>query len=262
MKAKTEEMLTALLWGVEVISAPTWRNLDSSFESWAYRNGFQRRLDYLEREQYLEKGSGVDVGKWVYRLTEKGRLAGLGGRDPERCWNQPWKGQWQMILFDIPQRAHAPRVKLWRWLRANGFGNLQNSLWITPFLDESIIRQWQTDHPKVSAFAVFEGRPRIGATDADIVDATWDFLEINASYQHYLDHVAKHPAGNAGSDEPRGEILEWIRQEDALWRAAIRTDPLLPRKLLPKGYLGRVAWTRRKKTWKWVRQNRRGAAGS
>ncbi len=240
----------ALWWGAEVITAPTWRNLDSSFESWAYRSGFSSRLDYLEREQFLEKRPGADAAKWIYRLTEKGRLAGLGGRDPERCWDERWDGLWRMVVFDLPEREPGPRKRLWRWLRANRFGCLQNSLWIKPVLDVGLERQWSADHPDLQIFAVFEGRPRSGASDEEIVAGAWDFEEIDRNYGDYVAHLKEAPT-RGQKTAPAPEVLRgWIRQENLLWRRAVRMDPLLPNQLLPKGYRGRAAWKRRREVWK------------
>src|SRR5919109_144093 len=54
MKPKTEELLYFLLWACEMLARPTFRNLTESFESWAYRNGFDRQLAELERQKLLE----------------------------------------------------------------------------------------------------------------------------------------------------------------------------------------------------------------
>jgi hypothetical protein len=42
-------------------------------------------------------------------------------------------------------------------------------------------------------------------------------------------------------------LVEWARRENAAWIAAIKTDPLLPSRLLPPGYLGQEALRNRKK---------------
>ena len=42
MKPQTEEFLNFLLWSVEMLARPTFRNLTDSYESWAYRNNLLR----------------------------------------------------------------------------------------------------------------------------------------------------------------------------------------------------------------------------
>ena len=55
MDTKTEELLCMLLWACETFSRPTFRNLTESFEGWAYRNGFLRQLQRLEKQQWIER---------------------------------------------------------------------------------------------------------------------------------------------------------------------------------------------------------------
>src|SRR5437867_5761433 len=101
MQSKTEELLYLLLWTCEGLVRPTFRNLTDSFESWAYRNGFNRQLTELERRTLVESSPrGHESSDRVLRLTEAGRLHALGGRDPEACWLQNWDGIWRLVLFD------------------------------------------------------------------------------------------------------------------------------------------------------------------
>src|SRR4051812_41885755 len=85
LKAKTELFLYHLLWSAEGLSRPTFRILENSFEAWAYRNGLAQQVAELERECWIERKKD-DPGKRIYRLTEKGRLRAIGGRDPGSFW--------------------------------------------------------------------------------------------------------------------------------------------------------------------------------
>ena len=87
MQPKTEEFLFMLLWTLDTAMRPTFRNLDASFEEWAYCNGFQRQIHKLEAEGYLQQHAQSGRDARVYRLTERGRLHALGGRDPESEWS-------------------------------------------------------------------------------------------------------------------------------------------------------------------------------
>jgi DNA-binding transcriptional regulator PaaX len=71
-------------------------------------------------------------GQRVLRLTQSGRAALAGGRDPGPAWNRDWDGNWRILVFDLPRDASQARVRFWRWLRANHFGRLQGSTWLTP----------------------------------------------------------------------------------------------------------------------------------
>ena len=81
VKARTEEFLYFLLWGADRLMRPTFRNLTDSFESWAYRKGFLRQIEELEARKILERKPG-GASEAIYRLSDKGRLVALGGRNP------------------------------------------------------------------------------------------------------------------------------------------------------------------------------------
>ncbi|MFN7341937.1 MAG: hypothetical protein ACK5TA_01230, partial [bacterium] len=71
-------------------------------------------------------------GKRLHRLTEAGRNAANGGRDPEVAWATPWDGKWRLFLFDIPEAENTKRRQLTRALAKAGCGCLQGSVWISP----------------------------------------------------------------------------------------------------------------------------------
>lgn len=64
MKAKTELILYHCLWMADTMMHPTWRNMDSSFECWAYRNGFLRQVRTLEAQGWLESAKDARKNKY------------------------------------------------------------------------------------------------------------------------------------------------------------------------------------------------------
>jgi phenylacetic acid degradation operon negative regulatory protein len=237
MRPSTEEFLYFLLWTADTLARPTWRNIHDGFESWAWRSGLGRRVAELQRLQLIE-GAPADLTGAIVRLTTAGKRAALGGRDPEECWARPWDGRWRMVLFDIPERQRRIRWRLWRFFRANRFGFLQNSVWITPD-PFSIDRLRRVGPPSdVEYLILIEGRPAGNETDAAIVRGAWDFDGINAAYRRH---------GKVLDARPRevDQFRRWSALERRAWSDATRRDPLLPSGLLPSGYLGRTAWTRR-----------------
>jgi hypothetical protein len=132
MRAKTELFLYMLSWRGEQLSQPTCHRIQQSFEGWAYQNGLLPRIQKLEAEGFLAKHPQAADLSGVMQLTEKGRQAALGGHDPEKAWTRKWDRTWHMILFDLPADETALRKAFLRTLRANGFGCLQGSVWISP----------------------------------------------------------------------------------------------------------------------------------
>jgi phenylacetic acid degradation operon negative regulatory protein len=245
MKASTEEFLYVLLWAADSTLRPTWRNLDDTFESWAYRNGLGRRLEILERQKFLERQPTSDMSR-VYRLTAEGRRTALGGCDPSDRWERKWDGYWRMVLFDLPVKASALRVSMRRFLLRHGFGYLQQSVWITPDSLKEIHRQLRKMPTNVESLTLFEGQPCGGESDAAIVRGAWDFPAINALYARHQAIVNECPEAPSPRMPPGPKFWAWARREREAWKAALSKDPLLPRVLLPAEYLGRRSWEARK----------------
>lgn len=245
MKPRTEELLYLLLWQVDQLMHPTFRNLTDSFEAWAYRNGFLRQLHDLEARQLIERQPGVAAAKAVYRLSERGRLIALGGRDPAAQWGRPWDGQWRMVLFDLPDTEATARVRLRRILRAYCFGYLQHSVWISPDPLSHITRKLSRHAADVESILTLEARPAAGENDADIVKGAWDFDRINERYKACLEVFRQRPTVTLKAGLSASHLRQWAQLERRTWQEAVSGDPLLPARLLPKGYLGTRAWEER-----------------
>lgn len=243
MKASTEEFLYVLLWTADSLLHPTWRNLNDGFEAWTWRNGLGRRVAELQR-QHLVESVPEHLAHCVVRLTNAGRLAALGGRDPDEQWNRAWDEQWRMVLFDIPERQRPLRIKLWRNLRRQGFGYLQNSVWITPDRIDRERLAHTAAVPSVENVIVIQGRPCTGELDEAVVKGSWDFDRVNEAYRQCQEWLRRAPPADRGFTATR----EWAQAERTAWTRAAHLDPFLPGVLLPKGYLGRQVWRQRQET--------------
>ena len=250
MKPKTEEFLYMLLWTLDKAMRPTFRNLHQSYEGWAYRRGLLRQADTLAGRGYIERHAGHGPDARVYRLTEKGYLHALGGRDPEFEWNRRWDGHWRMVLFDIGEEEAARRNRLRHYLRSRGFGYLQHSVWISPHPLEAENRALAGSAIDVESLILLESRPVAGESDTDIVRGAWDFASINKNYSAHLAVLAARPRESIQSPEAARKLKDWARRERAAWLLAVSSDPLLPRSLWPAGYLGERAWKKRIKEFR------------
>jgi len=255
MNAKTEELLYILLWSVDRLMHPTFRNLTDSFEGWAYRKGFLWELQRLERRDLLEK-EGVPGAGLAYRLTDQGRVLALGGRDPVRQWNRGWDGKWRLVMFDVPERRSATRTRLRRALRERWFGCLQKSVWISPDPLDDEVKRWSGLGEDVGCILCLEARPSAGEPDKAIVTAAWDFERINRLYERSLSVLAELSDGNVTESDAaaRVRLHRWARLEQAAWLEAMSVDPLLPSGLLPDAYLGKQVWQRRVEVLKRARE--------
>jgi len=241
MHPKTEELLWMLFWTCDMLTQPTFRNLTDSFEGWAYRNGFLRQIQRLEREKWLETRS-ENTGDRVYRLSEAGRWYALGGRDPVKRWNRSWDGRWRLVLFDLPEAKAGVRNRLRDYLRGKGFGYLQKSVWITPdpMDDErALLSDGSID---VESLLLLEARPCAGETDAELVEGAWDFAEIRQRYTSHASVLRRFPQNRIRDSSGALGLQRWLRAERRAWQHVMAVDPLLPETLLPRDYTGHAAW--------------------
>jgi len=243
MKPKSEELLNVLFWAADKLMRPTLRNWLESSEAWECRYDLRNRLAYLEQRQLLQREKRAEG--IVYRLTELGRLAALGGRDPQARWARPWDGQWRMVIFDLPVHCGRLRQRLLRWLRQNGFGYLQDSVWIHPDPLAEVAVALEDFRDDVEALTVMEARCGAGYSNEAVVRGAWNFKEINKRYEAYLAWLGQSK-GKLWSRLARpAEVIAWLQRERAAWMHALLPDPLLPRPVWPAGYLGEEAWQAR-----------------
>lgn len=262
MRPSTEIFLYELWFTAETLFQSSWRNLDGpDFDGWAWRTGLTRRLAQLERQRLVEPhpARATETARLV-RLTDAGRLAALGGRDPLACWARHWDGRWRVFLFDLPRDSTRLRVKLHRLLRTRHLGFLQGSVWISPDTVGDLRAELAEVPVDPEGFVVFEGRPATGESDAALVAGAWDFATINEGYERWL-RLARTvpralPRGPAGVEAVRS----WSHRELAAWRQAISIDPLLPDFLLPADYRGKSSWNIRCEMLRSLARLVRGAA--
>lgn len=214
--------------------------VEELWKRWLGPERFHRKLAQFEALGLVERPVRAENVERIVRLTEQGRLAALGGRDPEMAWRRQWDGRWRLALFDIPEAKASLRLRFWRQLRSLGFGYLQHSVWISPDSTSVLRHSLEGAELDVGTLTFMEAKPCGGESDADLVLEAWDFGRINRNYEVYLDLLKSQPS------QPGGRAWQnWFKVEWKAWGKAIRDDPLLPVALLPKGYKGREAWERR-----------------
>ncbi len=244
MRLKTQELLNVLLWTTDFLARPTFRNLTDSYESWAYHNGLLKQVVRLEQQGLLERDHHTPQDR-LYRLTERGRVRALGGRDPEAQWSRRWDGRWRLVLFDIPMGQNARRERLRHYLLGRGFGCLQGSVWITPDSVRDEREILEGGKINVETLILLEARPCAGESDTEIVAGAWDFERINRRYVRHMKILDARPGGALRNKATAKALRRWAAAECEAWIDAVRIDPLLPAKVLPSSYLGQTAWRRR-----------------
>jgi phenylacetic acid degradation operon negative regulatory protein len=164
-----------------------------------------------------------------------------GGRDPEVAWCRAWDGQWRLLMFDLPQGASQVRVKFWRWLRANHFGRLQGSVWVTPDPVADVAATAGRIGLEATMLTLFSGRIEGGGSGREVAVSAWDFAAIERDWSAYLGFARRTLRALRERPQAESRLLGYLHEERRLWWAALRADPLLPQQLLPETYPGREA---------------------
>lgn len=106
-----------------------------------------RQKDVINRASgRLVKKGMVQWHKGKLRLTEQGKrhlrilMLQESVKRPRK-----WDGKWRVLIFDIPERRRALRVKLRHTLRSLGFHRLQDSVWVYPYDCEDLIALLKSD---------------------------------------------------------------------------------------------------------------------
>jgi phenylacetic acid degradation operon negative regulatory protein len=182
----------------------------------------------------------------------------LGGRDPEACWARKWDGLWRIVIFDIPAAHVKTRFALLRYLRNHGFGCLQQSAWVTPHPLKEEQKEVAGFPVKAKSLVFLEASLCGGERNEQIVKAAWNFTRMNELYDEYLAVLARRPEQPLTGDAAAKNFQAWAAEERQAWLAALSSDPLLPKALLPADYQGRDAWAKRKKVMRQAGTQMRG----
>jgi phenylacetic acid degradation operon negative regulatory protein len=202
-----------------------------------------QQLRNLEAAGWIGRPQAGPVDGRLYHLTDQGARLLAGGVDPEARWARPWDGRWRMVFFDVPQAQAKLRTELRRKLRAQRFGWLQDSVWLSP---DPVTEFGTVDRPRlaVESLVVMEGRPVGGESDAELVAGAWDFSRLAKLHASYSKLLRLRPV--AGRETKLVEWSTWIATELRAWQEILAVDPFLPAPLLPAGYAGQAVWRARR----------------
>lgn len=237
-KLLLESLLSAGADALDVCAYP--KSILMNLGGWKEEKFATRHLKKMQEAGWIDWDDSRESGEWVLKLTQVGVDAISNHIDPELLWSSEWDGNWRIVGFDLPAHRRDLRRRLVDWLHVNRFGCLQGSLWVTPCLDDN----WEAGLKGLkidpSAVSFFEGHSFAWSKDSELVAKAWNFKEINRLYRELIDLRS-----STQPDSLNHEIGSWIRKENAILKEAMAKDPFLPKELLPKGYLGMKALSKR-----------------
>jgi phenylacetic acid degradation operon negative regulatory protein len=179
----------------------------------------------------------------LYRLTEIGRhrfaeaTRRIYGGPPER-----WRGEWHVAV--LPPAARSELAKDLGWL---GFGTLAPGVMLHPLADAQSLASVLGDLPAKQRPLVIAGKTAFGELPregmAALVARCWDLEAVAAAYRQLLADFAglRSAIGRGFAPEPLPALLARVMLIHDYRRIILR-DPLLPRELLPRGWIGGEAY--------------------
>lgn len=170
----------------------------------------------------------------AWRLLDEGR-----SRIFDRA-SGPWDGHWHLVIYSIPEVDRSSRDQLRKKLSWLGFGQLAQSVWISPHdrLDEI---ETQIGDDSTVQVDVFSSRSRGLQADQDLAARAWDLPALNLAYTefqtHYEPRLEAYQNGLLTGAAALAERTELIHD----YRMFPFRDPDLPPELVPTEWLGRAA---------------------
>lgn len=186
-------------------------------------------LDHLDHKSIYNsirnaKRKKLVIGKGILTRAGKNRIETLlPGFYPSSLWN----GQWEVVIFDIPEKERRKRDILRVYLKSENFGKLQESVWISPSRHSEELANL-TKELRIRPYVLVAYTPKIGEEQVkNLADRIWGITEINQQYQRYLAEYRQ-------SGDKFGAITQFL--------STYNRDPKLPKQLLPSDWKGEEAF--------------------
>lgn len=203
----------------------------------AYRSSVDRL-----RKQGLITVLKTDASMPTLKLTHAALNSLPDYYTPEKFWNKRWCKRWYILMFDVPEKDRAYRDTLRKFLRKLRCGCLQKSVWVTP-VD---IRPDYDDLNRAAAVEsvafLFESRTVLGFGDQSVVQEAWNFEKLRQIQDLYIRTAEKNLNRLREITPTEKEIMQLLQTDNIAYSQAMCLDPLLPRELHPKGYIGETVF--------------------
>ncbi len=159
------KLLEGLYKGVEFLNVrtmkeavyPEWRNLRNKYAREKRKKYFGQFVHYLKKQEYV-KIKNLQSSEGIM-LTKKGIQRALQTQCRLTKRIKRNDAQWQMLIFDIPERKRLLRTILRQNLLRLGYQMLQQSVWVCPYdvyqETEKLLMVYELD-PYVRLFLIKE----------------------------------------------------------------------------------------------------------
>lgn len=195
-------------------------------------------LSRLRREGWLASRR-IGRHSW-YRLTERGwRLLDTGRDRIFRRRRDDWDGDWQLVIYQVPEAERAVRERLRKTLDWLGFGALAPSVWVSARDRTGDLRQAMADRGIEARLDGFTSRTDSLERDREVAARCWDLDQLHDEYVRFLATLEQRLAHHDGHSD-RDCFADRVRLVNE-YRKFPFADPDLPVQLLPPDWAGTCA---------------------
>lgn len=200
---------------------------------------FANTVSRMLRSDQIEKV--VKNGESYLRLSSKSKNGLTRDFSFFKFAHRPWDRFWRVVFYDIPETEKKTRVALHRKLLELGFGQLQESVFITPFDLAEDLREFILVHNLGNEVFVSVSRRLYAGDERALTEKVWKLSQINEGYEEWLDKVGEIESG--GKKSGREELYSHYTS----FLEILKNDPCLPKELLPGNWLGEKSQRKAKK---------------
>lgn len=210
-----------------------------AYQALTEASGLLRRFNYRCLRNAL---AHLKRKGWITALYE-GEITTAGRKRLERLLprfeeKRVWDGSLYLVTYDIPEERRGLRDKLRIYLKRLKMGQLQQSVWITPYNPSKILEEFVRENGLSEGTIVvskigkdgFIGKKSLRQFLSDV----YGLKEINRRYRQFI----KQAKRAKGGDRLRLALR---------FLAILKSDPQLPWELLPEDWAGREAWEKYKR---------------
>jgi phenylacetic acid degradation operon negative regulatory protein len=193
----------------------------------------------LRREGWLDtRREGRET---VYALNERSwRMLDEGRSRIFARTREPWSGEWQMVIYSVPESDRAVRDRIRKELAWLGFGPLAASTWLSPHDRRAQVEEWFCGDPAIR-IDLLRCRSASLRVDREMAARCWDLDGLDRDYRELVRaYQQRLPGYRAGRLLPHQAVVERTRLIHDYRKLPFR-DPDLPLELLPAGWMGRQA---------------------
>lgn len=195
---------------------------------------------YFQRKHFDR--SKLDMDK----LIEKSKSLKESISLCQRQFKSRWNGIWYMVIFDIPEKQRRFRDVFRNRLTELGFGQLQKSIFISPFNWKDELKQY-FDFEGVKDRILFIELKKIHGFDTqELIRFCWHGESSERAYKEFLDDFEKRlkrfdRMKKDLKDNERKATTRWLYLSlQYYFHALLKDYPPLPRELMMKDTIAKI----------------------